>query len=90
MYSVFRTTHFKKDYKKLSQTNKLLLKDVVKQLAQNEALDEKYQDHKLVGNYLGCRECHVKPDVLLIYRVHQDILELVLVRVASHSELFKK
>lgn len=90
MYSVFRTTRFKKDYKKLSQTNKLLLKHVVKQLAQNEPLDEKYQDHKLVGNYLGCRECHLKPDVLLIYRVHQDILELALVRVASHSELFKK
>ena len=90
MYSVFRTTRFKKDYKKLSKTNKLLLKDVVKQLAKNEPLDEKYKDHKLVGNYLGCIECHVKPDVLLIYRVLQDILELALLRVASHSELFKK
>jgi addiction module RelE/StbE family toxin len=48
----------------------------------------KFKDHKLVGNYLGCRECHPKPDLLLVYRIHQDILELALTRVGNHSELF--
>jgi mRNA interferase YafQ len=90
MYSVFRTNRFKKDYKKLSQGHKDILKEVVKKLSMGESLDDKYKDHKLIGNYLGCRECHLKPDLLLIYRIHQNILQLALVRVASHAELFKK
>jgi len=89
MYSVFRTSRFKKDYKKLSTGNKEILKKILKTLIQGEALEDKYKDHKLIGNYLGCRECHLKPDLLLIYRIHEDILELALVRVANHSELFK-
>jgi len=90
MHSIFRTTRFKKDYKKLSNVHKEILKEVVKKLVHNEQLDSKYKDHKLIGNYLGCRECHLKPDVLLIYRIEHNILELALIRVGSHSELFKK
>jgi mRNA interferase YafQ len=88
MYEIFRTTSFKKDYKKLSNKEKELLKTVVKALAEGEKLDEELKDHKLIGDYLGCRECHVQPDLLLIYRVDNDILELALVRVGSHSKLF--
>ena len=90
MYGIFRTTSFKKDYKKLSTTDKKILKEVVKVLAKGEILDEKYKDHSLIGNYLGCRECHLKPDLLLIYRIDNNILELALTRVGSHSKLFKK
>ena len=61
MYQIFRTTSFKKDYKKLSQKNKNILKEVIIKLVNNEILEEKYKDHKLIGDYLGCRECHVKP-----------------------------
>jgi mRNA interferase YafQ len=89
MYEIFRTTTFKKDYKKLSSNNKNLLKTVVLKLANKEILDEKYKDHKLIGNYIGCRECHIKPDLLLIYRINDNILELALVRVGTHSDLFK-
>ncbi len=88
MYQIFRTKSFKKDYKKLKNNEKELLKDVIVKLAKGEALEEKYKDHKLIGDYLGCRECHIKPDLLLIYRYNNDILELALVRVGSHSELF--
>jgi mRNA interferase YafQ len=88
MYTIFRTTRFKKDYKKLSQTDKTHLKDVVKILSEGKSLDNKYKDHKLIGNYLNCRECHLRPDVLLIYRINQASIELALVRVASHSDLF--
>jgi mRNA interferase YafQ len=88
MYEIFRTTSFKKDYKKLSSREKDLLKTVIKTLAKGGKLDEELKDHKLIGNYLGCRECHVQPDLLLIYRVDNDILELALVRVGSHSKLF--
>ena len=88
MYQIFRTTSFKKDYKKLSQKNKNILKEVIIKLANNEILEEKYKDHKLIGDYLGCRECHVKPDLVLIYRIDNQVLELALVRIGNHSDLF--
>nr|WP_323597351.1 type II toxin-antitoxin system YafQ family toxin [Aliarcobacter butzleri] len=88
MYQIFRTTSFKKDYKKLSQKNKNILKEVIIKLANNETLEEKYKDHKLIGDYLGCRECHVKPDLLLIYRIDNQVLELALVRIGNDSDLF--
>lgn len=88
MYQIFRTISFKKDYKKLSQKNKNILKEVIIKLANNEILEEKYKDHKLIGDYLGCRECHVKPDLLLIYRIDNQVLELALVRIGNHSDLF--
>jgi len=90
MYEIFRTTSFKKDYKKLSTVDKKLLKEVIMLLANGETLEEEHNDHKLIGNYLGCRECHIKPDLLLIYRINDNILELALTRVGSHSKLFGK
>ena len=89
MYKIFRTSSFKKDYKKLLGTDKQIFKKIVSQLVNSEILDEKYKDHKLAGNYNGCRECHLTPDLLLIYRIDNNILELALIRVGSHSELFK-
>ena len=65
------------------------LKNVISTLAEGQVLDKSYKDHKLTGNYLGCRECHVKPDLLLIYRIDNNILELALVRTGTHSKLFK-
>jgi len=88
MYEIFRTNSFKKDYKKLTQKEKDELKEVIIKLANGEELEQKYKDHKLVGNYLSCRECHVRPDLLLVYRIDNEILELALVRVGSHSKLF--
>ncbi len=90
MYSIFRTSGFKKDYKKLSVIDKKLLKSIIGILVNKEKLDEKYKDHKLIGNFIGCRECHIKPNLLLIYKINNSILELALTRVGSHSELFKK
>jgi mRNA interferase YafQ len=90
VYEIFRTSSFKKDYKKLSNTDKSILKEVITLLANGNDLDNKYKDHQLIGNYLGCRECHLKPNLLLIYRIENDILELALTRVGSHSKLFGK
>ena len=89
MYSIFRTTSFKKQYKKLSLSDKKFLKEVVKLLADNKVLDEKYKDHKLTGNFNSLRECHIKPDLLLVYKKDNDILELALIQVGSHSSIFK-
>ena len=88
MYEIFRTSSFKKDYKKLSNDEKSILKKVIIELVNGQVLGAEYRDHKLIGNYLGSRECHLKPDLLLIYRVDNDILELALARVGSHAKLF--
>jgi len=79
---------FRKDYRKLRSSGKDLSKlaIVIDTLAAGEALAESYRDHALIGNYLGCRECHVSPDWLLIYQTTET--ELILVRTGSHSELF--
>ena len=86
------TGQFKKDYKgalKRGCDSQELTK-VISMLANEEALPEKYRDHALVNarNYKNMRECHIKPDWLLIYRVYSDRLVLELIRTGSHSDLF--
>ena len=79
---------FRKDYRRLRSSGKNLSKlaAVIDALAAGEALTESHRDHTLIGNYIGCRECHVCPDWLLIYQTTET--ELILVRTGSHSELF--
>lgn len=61
--------------------------EVLHKLVANAALPEKYKDHALVSNWVGYRECHVKPDFLLIYKIVDDN-QIILVRLGSHGELF--
>ena len=89
MLSIFRTNTFKKDLKKISSNDKELLKRVVTKLANVEPLEKKLWDHKLTGNWKNCRECHIKPDLLLIYKIDKNRKELALVRIGKHSSLFK-
>ncbi len=80
---------FTKDLKKhiLNQKIELEVFDLVIENLRNQIpLDEKFKDHALVGEYKGCRECYIKPDVLLVYRIQNNALTLV--RLGSHSELF--
>ena len=64
--------------------------DVNDILANGGTLDEKYRDHDLSGNYKGTRECHIEPDWLLIYEIREDVLVLMLYRLGTHAELFRK
>ena len=64
--------------------------EVVSILADGGKLDAKYRDHDLSGKYRGTRECHIEPDWLLVYEIRNDVLVLMLYRLGSHSELFKK
>lgn len=91
-YDLQFTSQFKKDLKLAKKQNKDLGKlfEVIDILANGETLDVKYKDHSLTGNYRGTRECHVEPDWLLIYEIRGDVLVLMLYRLGSHSELFKK
>jgi len=88
MKKISRTNRFKKDVKKMKKRGKSfdVFKQVIQQLAHGEPLDEKFRDHKLIGNYVGTRECHIEPDWLLIYEDHDD--ELILIRTGTHSDLF--
>ena len=63
--------------------------EIIEKLSKGEVLEQKYNDHKLKGNYSEYRECHIKPDLLLIYKKKEDILILTYVDLVSHSELFK-
>ena len=84
------TTKFKKDYKRIKKQGRdiSLLASVIDDLLNGNVLDEKYQDHPLVGDYTGFRECHIQPDWLLIYAIDNDQLILTASRTGSHSDLF--
>ena len=89
-YNLVLTSLFKKDLKTVEKRgyDMQLLKNVIDTLAMGLPLDEKYKDHKLIGNYQGCRECHITPDWLLIYEISEDELILYLTRTGTHSDLF--
>lgn len=82
------STRFKKDLKKYEHKKEVIkeFNEVLKLLLSQTRLPEKYKDHDLSGNYINYRECHVKPDVLLIYKMDEQLLYLH--RIGSHSELF--
>lgn len=88
MLNVVFKSGFKKDLKNLKSSNRNEedLLAVIDRLANNEPLEPKNRDHNLIGAYTGCRECHISPDWLLVYRKTET--ELILVRTGSHSELF--
>lgn len=90
MLEVVPTKLFKKNLKKY-QHNKDIVKElynVISILAQEEFLAPQKKDHSLVGNYVNYRECHVKNDVLLIYKIDKETNSLYLARLGSHSEVF--
>ena len=89
-YGIVLTSMFKKDLKTAKKRgyDLSLLQSVVDTLAMGQPLAEKHKDHSLVGNYNGCRECHITPDWLLIYEISQNELILYLTRTGTHSDLF--
>lgn len=92
MCSIQFTNQFKKDLKLAKKQGKDLDKlfEVIDILANGEKLDTKFKDHDLSGSYKGTRECHIEPDWLLIYEIDNNALILMLYRLGTHSELFKK
>ena len=89
MLQIKKTKQFKKDFKKATKQNKDLgeLKTVINHLINLKALDPKYEDHALSGSMKRLRDCHIEPDFLLLYRA--DNTTLYLVRLGTHSELFR-
>jgi mRNA interferase YafQ len=92
MWTIEWTNTFKRDYKRVRAMPRhrditSLLPEIVDHLAQDRLLAEKHRDHLLGGTWKNHRECHLKPDLLLIYKL-PDAETLRLVRMGSHNDLF--
>ena len=91
MRTIDRTNQFKRDYKReLNGQHRATLEGdlvkVLKVLVSDTPLAEKYRDHALTREWKDSRDCHIKPDLVLIYQKPDDKI-LQLVRLGSHSEL---
>jgi len=82
------TTQFRRDLKRMRKRDKdeKKLKTVARLLVEEEQLPPRYRDHKLVGPFVGRRECHLEPDWLLIYKLSDD--EVIFERTGTHTDLF--
>ena len=94
MRTIEWTSAFKRDFKRIKATPRhknveALLPEITSLLAGDRPLREKHRDYALAGNWKEHRECHLKPDLLLIYKL-PDENTLRLVRMGSHSDLFAK
>lgn len=89
MKKIIFSKRFKRDYKRVLKRglDPQKLQTIIELLISDQELPERCRAHKLKGNYTGFWECHIQPDWLLIYDIHEDSVGLV--GTGSHSDLFK-
>ena len=89
-FAVKYTSRFKKDYKRLQKRgyNMGKLLDVIDILREGGELPPEYKDHPLHGDYVGHRDCHIEPDLVLIYYKNETTLVLSMTRTGTHSDVF--
>ena len=90
MYKPVYTKQFAKDLKRCQRRGKNIdkFKIIVRSLLAGEPLDSIHRDHRLVGNFVGRRDCHIESDWLLIYRLESNAVYFE--RTGTHSDLFRK
>ena len=90
MWKIVYSTKFKKDLKRYQRNAEKLaaLKKVLFQLQESGRVDISYKPHQLTGEYVGCMECHIQNDFLLIW-IDVEEHTISLVRLGTHSELFR-
>lgn len=88
MKAIVTSSRFRKDFKSFKNNNAVeaSLRDVITYLQKDESLPVKYKDHGIIGEFAGCRDCHLLNDVVLIYECSDT--EVVLMRIDNHSNLF--
>ena len=90
MKAVIVSGRFKRDYKafKNNVIVETVLREVLAFLQNREELPYKFKDHALIGEFLGCRDCHLLNDIVLIYECKEE--EIKLMRIGNHSNVFKR
>ena len=90
MYEIFVSSQFKKDIKSYRYTQKVIsgTQSVIDSIRSKKLLPKKHNDHELKWTFSGVRECHIFPDVLLMYEIDKENNCLRLIRIGSHSEIF--
>ena len=91
-YTVYYSSRFKKSIKRTKQLQGFKLekiKEAISFLSEGKRLPANYKDLGLTGNMIEFRECHLAPDILLIYQIDEEVLILTLVNIGNHSQLFK-
>lgn len=90
MFILKYSSRFKKDLKGYKY-NKVVLAELIKvldSLAKGDSLPSKNINHSLSGEFKNCFECHIRPDVLLVYKIKKEEITILLLRIGSHSEIF--
>ena len=94
MYEIVLTSAFKSCLKTIKKRKKDLdkLTNIVNTIASGKKLNEKYRDHELTNSkhFKNCRECHIEPDWLLVYKINKKELILFLMETGTHSDLFNQ
>lgn len=91
MYEIVYTPQFKKKLRLCQKRGLDLhkLQTVLQLLSEGKPLPAKYRQHKLSGDFAGCRECHIQPDWLLLWQQDDDMLILLLIDTGTHSDIFR-
>ena len=90
MFFLKYSIRFKKDLKSFKHSKDLLLilENILDILVSGGQLSGNYRNHPLQGEFKGCFECHLKPDILLVYKKDKQEISIILLRIGSHSDLF--
>lgn len=90
MFLLKYSSRFKKDLKHYKHNKATLdeLEIILDMLVRGKKLSPKHFNHRLTGEFKNCFECHIKPDVLLIYKIEKSEITILLLRIGSHSDLF--
>jgi mRNA interferase YafQ len=90
MLDIYFSRLYLKDLKRAERRNlpKHELNEVINMLASEQQLAPKFKDHALKGNWTGYRECHIRPDWLLVYKIERRVLTLELTRTGTHTDIF--
>jgi mRNA interferase YafQ len=91
MLTAIFSTQFRRDYKLCQKRGCKMprLSSVMLDLENEVPLQPKHRAHPLQGNYMGCTECHIEPDWLLIYKTDQENKEIYFTRTGTHADLFE-
>ena len=92
MYRIEFTNEMKRNVKLMRKRGKDISKltDIINKLASGQVLPQSNNDHQLTDNLRDFRKCHIGPDWLLVYQIHDDILILTATATGTHSDLFGK